>query len=91
MRIDYLARFDRAFKQLPCPFQNDVERSIEKFLDNIQLGIRTQATGLRKLKGNIWEIRAGLQYRVLLELKKDWITFVFVGTHDEVKKFLRHC
>ncbi|MBI2339844.1 MAG: hypothetical protein HYU99_05710 [Deltaproteobacteria bacterium] len=91
MRIDYLSRFDRAFKELPLSSQNDVVLVIEKFLDQLQKGTRSQGIGFRRLKGNIWEIRSGLQYRVLLELNKDWISFLFVGTHDEVRKFLRHC
>jgi len=44
---------------------------------------------LRKLHPDgYWEIRAGLSLRVLFRLDKDEAIFVFLGNHDEVKRFL---
>ena len=45
--------------------------------------------GLRKLSpAGIWEARAGLSLRALFRLDKDEVAFVFLGNHDEVKRFL---
>jgi hypothetical protein len=45
--------------------------------------------GLRKLNpSGIWEARAGLSLRALFRLEKDEVTFVFLGNHDDVKRFL---
>jgi mRNA-degrading endonuclease RelE of RelBE toxin-antitoxin system len=45
--------------------------------------------GLRKLHSDgYWEVRAGLSLRVLFRLDKDEAIFVFIGNHDEVKRFL---
>lgn len=89
MRIDYLSRFDRSFVKLGRTVQQNVQQAIGSFLDNLVAGSRPQGLGLRRLKGSFWEIRVGLQYRVLFEMKRDWITFIFIGNHDEVRKFLR--
>ena len=46
--------------------------------------------GLRKLHPTgIWEIRVGLSLRALFRLREDEAVFVFLGTHDEVRRFLR--
>jgi len=45
--------------------------------------------GLRKLHpSGIWEVRAGLSLRALFRLDNDEAVFVFLGSHDEVKRFL---
>jgi len=48
------------------------------------------ALGLRELHpAGIWEVRAGLSLRALFRLAGDEAILLFVGTHDEVKRFLR--
>ncbi len=89
MKVDFLTRFDRSFEKLELSTQIKVRKDIESFLANIQKGIRPQGMGLRRLRGSFWEIRCGLKYRVLFELKKDWITFILVGNHNEVKRFIK--
>lgn len=51
---------------------------------------RHSGIGLRKLHpSGIWEARVGLSLRVLFRIVRDETTFVFVGSHDEVKRFLK--
>ena len=46
--------------------------------------------GLRKLHpSGIWEVRAGLGLRAVFTVRSDTATFLFLGTHDELKRFLR--
>ena len=46
--------------------------------------------GLRRLHASgIWEVRVGLSLRALFRLAPDEAIFVFLGTHDEVKRFLK--
>lgn len=90
MKIDFLSRFDRAFKRINPKDQREIRSAIESFLENLPKGHRPQGLGLRRLKGTVWEFRAGLKYRILFELKKDWVIFLFVGNHDEVKRFLKN-
>ena len=47
--------------------------------------------GLRKLHpSGIWEVRFGLGLRALLQLPPNQTIFRFLGTHDEVRKFLKN-
>ena len=46
--------------------------------------------GLRKLHpGSYWEIRFGLSLRGVFSLGKDEAIFLFLGTHEEVQRFLK--
>ena len=64
----------------------------------VLLGLETGLTrphehsgfGLRKLHpSGIWEVRVGLALRALFLLAKDEAIFLFLGSHDEVKQFVR--
>jgi len=46
--------------------------------------------GLRKLHPvGIWEVRLGLGLRMVFTVDEEAITLVMVGTHDEVRRYLR--
>lgn len=46
--------------------------------------------GLRKLHpSGIWEARVGLGLRLVFTLEADRLTLVRVGTHDEIRRYLR--
>ena len=46
--------------------------------------------GVRKLHpSGIWEARCGLGLRLVFTLAKDLATFVRIGSHDEVKRYLK--
>ena len=46
--------------------------------------------GIRKLHASgIWEARAGLGLRLVFALEANLLTLVRVGSHDEIRRFLR--
>jgi mRNA-degrading endonuclease YafQ of YafQ-DinJ toxin-antitoxin module len=50
---------------------------------------RHQDLGIRKLTGNYFEIRVGLDIRLIFQNRADCLLFLMAGNHDEVQKFLR--
>jgi mRNA-degrading endonuclease YafQ of YafQ-DinJ toxin-antitoxin module len=50
---------------------------------------RHQGLGIRKLTGNFFEIRVGLDIRLVFQNRAECLWFVMAGNHDEVQKFLR--
>jgi mRNA-degrading endonuclease YafQ of YafQ-DinJ toxin-antitoxin module len=49
-----------------------------------------QGLGIRELHGSgMWEARVGLGLRLVFALEPDRLTLVRVGTHEEVRRFLR--
>jgi mRNA-degrading endonuclease YafQ of YafQ-DinJ toxin-antitoxin module len=46
--------------------------------------------GIRKLHASgIWEARVGLGLRLVFALEADRVTLVRVGSHDEIRRYLR--
>jgi hypothetical protein len=50
---------------------------------------RHEGLGIRKLTGNYFEIRVGLDIRLVFQNRADCLLFVMAGNHNEVQKFLR--
>lgn len=44
--------------------------------------------GLKELRRPLWEIRSSLQDRIIFAWKKDLVTFLVAGDHQEIKRFL---
>jgi hypothetical protein len=90
MRVRYLRPFDSACAALHRQDRAAVDSAVWRLLDYFSGGPKPLGLGLRKLQGRFWEVRAGLDTRVLFKLEGDLVTFVLVGNHDEMRRFLRH-
>jgi hypothetical protein len=45
---------------------------------------------IRRLRKNVFECRAGLKVRLLFRANGPALEVFFVGTHDEVRRLIRH-
>ena len=45
--------------------------------------------GIRKLRADLFECRAGLALRILFRASPEALILRFIGSHDEVQKYLR--
>lgn len=82
--------FDRTYGKLADQDQAVVEQALARLVRAFESGERTEGLGLKKLERDFWEIRAGLPIRVLFKLEKNLLTFVIVGTHDTIQRYLKH-
>ena len=89
MHVEYLASYDRSFRHLPPPTQERTVKAIDALLDYFQTGQRPHGLGLKRLHRRYWEIRVGLDTRVLVELGSNRLTVIFVGDHDDIRRWLR--
>lgn len=71
---DRQARAEEALKAVETAFQGR---------------LKPGGLGLKKLKDPFWEVRTDLKDRIIFALEKDLVTFVLIGNHDEVHRFLR--
>jgi mRNA-degrading endonuclease RelE of RelBE toxin-antitoxin system len=83
---------DRFRRQCKAASSQDRAAILKTLLDlELQLTSPPEHTGLglRKLHpAGYWEVRAGLSLRAIFRLDKGEAIFVFLGNHDEVKRFL---
>jgi mRNA-degrading endonuclease RelE of RelBE toxin-antitoxin system len=45
--------------------------------------------GLKRLKGDYWEVRHGLKTRLILRWNRDLVEFILAGNHEDVKRYLK--
>lgn len=90
MIINYLTSYDRSFKRLDRQVQDKTILAIDKLLEFIETRQKPEGLGLKKLYRNYWEIRLGIDNRIIFELKGGTLNIAFVGDHNEVKRFIKN-
>lgn len=91
MRFEFKPSFDRSVRN----FKRGEKEEIKKVaIDTIDILSHHKMThkgiGLKRLKGNFWEARIGLNARILFRSEKDLVEFILVGDHNDIKRFLRN-
>lgn len=83
-------RFLKSLKNL----SDEEHARVEAALNRLQQiwGAPHQHTGLsvRRIHASYFECRAGLDLRIVYHLQLDGLEIVFVGNHDDVRRFLRN-
>jgi len=82
--------FSRLFKKLAHLQQAQVLAAIEALKTVLESNIRIEGLGLKRLGNDFWEIRASLRERILFTFGKETITFVMIGNHDEIRRYLKN-
>jgi mRNA-degrading endonuclease RelE of RelBE toxin-antitoxin system len=82
--------FSRLFKKLDPLKQKPALEAIEALKTLLESNVRLEGLGLKRLGEDLWEIRTSLKDRILFTFKKDTVTFVMIGNHDDVVRYLKH-
>jgi mRNA-degrading endonuclease RelE of RelBE toxin-antitoxin system len=82
-------RFRAVVREYLKPVRVEIGEAIDLLQESLGQPHRHAGLGIRKLMKNYFEMRIGLDLRLVFKLDVDAITFVFAGTYDEVRRFLR--
>ena len=63
--------------------------AIEALKTVLESGLKLEGLGLKRLGSDAWEIRTSLKDRIVFTFKHDYITFILVGDHDDVRNYLK--
>lgn len=88
MRYEYKASFDRAFRKLPKTRRTTAASAIEAVVDFFETGTKPKGLGLKQLRKPYWEIRTSLKDRVIFAFEGDLVSFLLVGSHDDIRRYL---
>lgn len=88
MRVSFAPPFLKQLGKLDHQAKESAKEAAGKVIDFYERGVKSPGLGLKRLRGDIWEARAGLKIRVLYLLKDDGVRFLLTGTHDQVRQFL---
>ncbi len=90
MRIEFRKSFEKSLKKINPKDKENVHEVCQTLLDVIEKRENpSQGIGLKKLEKTFWEIRVGIHLRIIFEWQEDLIKFLLVGSHDEIKRFLK--
>ncbi len=90
MKVSLTARFQRAVRGLDDRERAAVFEAMLALPGVVGDAHAHRGLGVRKLHASgIWEARVGLGLRIVFALEPDLLTLVLVGSHEDVRRFLR--
>ena len=89
MNYFFKPSFTRCFKKLEQVKQKQAVEAIEALKTVLESGIKLDGLGLKRISNELWEIRSSLKDRIIFTFKKEVVTFVLIGNHDDVKRYLK--
>lgn len=90
MKFEFKPSFDRSIKALHGSEKDEVKAVAIRLIEMLSQDREIyKGVGLKRLKGNFWEVRKGLKTRILFRWEGDLVEFVLAGNHDDVRKFLK--
>ena len=91
MRYVRTAAFKRAYRGIDGTRQERADSTLLKLADAFETGQIPQGLGLKPLQHGVWEARSGIHDRILFRREPDDVVeLLLIGTHDEIKRFLKH-
>lgn len=91
MRYFRTDAFKRAYRGLDGTRQERVDSTLLKLADAFETGQISPGLGLKPLQHGIWEARSSIHDRILFcREPDDVVELLLIGTHDEIKRFLKH-
>ena len=89
MRYERKPAFERSLKRLPDDRATRIKEAVHQLVVFFETREHPHGLGLKRLRGDYWEVRAGLGDRVIFRLSGDLVEFILAGNHDEIRRFLR--
>ena len=90
MRLEFKPSFDRSVKSFHGKEKEEIKQAALQAIDILsQDRIIHKGIGLKRLKGDFWEVRRGLKARILFRWQGDLVEFVLTGDHNDIKRFLK--
>ena len=91
MKFEFKPSFERSLKG----FHGEEKETLKKIaIQVVDILSRERALhqgfGLKRLRGDFWEVRKGLKARILFRWEGDLIEFILAGDHNDIKRFLRN-
>ena len=91
MRFEFKPSFERSIKSFPPPEKSEIKEAAAQLIDILSRDRQIhQGLGLKRLRGDFWELRKGIKARILFRWRGDLVEFVLAGNHDDVKRFLKN-
>jgi mRNA-degrading endonuclease YafQ of YafQ-DinJ toxin-antitoxin module len=89
LQIELSKAFRGAVRRFSKQRRREIARVIDAVRDGFGLAHLHSGLGIRRLRRNYFECRAGLDVRLIFRAERGVLHFITAGDHDHVRKFLR--
>lgn len=90
MQYAYAPAFEKGLRGLQEFRKRRIKKAIQLLVAFFETGSLTAGLGLKPLRHDIWEIRAGLEDRILFHKTKDnRVIFLLAGSHEDIQRYLK--
>ena len=83
------AAFQRTYQALDAERKLRVAKALRQLEMLYAESQRPFGLGLKALKPGIWEIRAGVDERILFRRRGDVVELLIVGNHNDIRRLLK--
>ena len=91
MRFEFKPSFDRSVKSCHSKQKEEIKQAALQAVDILSQDREIhKGIGLKRLKGDYWEIRRGLKARILFRWQGDLAEFILAGDHNDIKRYLKN-
>ncbi|MBI1884133.1 MAG: hypothetical protein HYS08_08020 [Chlamydiae bacterium] len=89
MRFEFKPSFDRSLKSYRGREKEEIKESALQAIEILSHDRALhEGVGLKRLKGDFWEVRKGLKARILFKWQGDLVEFVLAGDHNDIRRYL---
>lgn len=88
--VEFSARFRAEARALPTERQAQVAQAVALLSEVFGQPHLHSGLGIRRLKKNYFDFRAGRDTRVVFKLEGSMAMLVLAGSHDNVQRFLKN-
>ena len=89
LEIEVSARFKSETRLLPEDQLDQLDQALRSLPAALGQPHRPGGLGIRRLRGSHFEFRMGRDKRVVFKLEGSTATLRMIGTHDDVRRFLK--
>ena len=90
MKFEFKPSFDRSIKSFHGREKDEIKQVSLQAIDILsQDRVLHKGLGLKRMKGDFWEVRKGLKARIIFRWKGDLVEFVLAGDHDDIRRYLK--
>lgn len=89
MQIELLKTFRVQVREMPKARRREVARVIDATHAGFGKPHLHSGLGIRRLRQNYFECRAGLDIRLAFRAERGRLIFVAAGNHDEIRKLIK--
>ena len=88
--IETKSRFRRKMRAVPEARRHEVAQALDAVRDAFGHPHRHTGLGIRRLRRNFFECRAGRDLRLIFEMLPGALLFHDAGSHDDVQRFINN-